>query len=198
MGLLSAPRRLAQLPPKTEKHLGSQQSVAACRNSDECIQFPGQTIKRKTPVSLSEASMDYLPYLLPANMEIFQLAAQKAKMLEDSEVCQKHDIFGFYFNPKRELSICTTRILGHPDPVASINATFLHEVVHLAQACKAGFKYVQAFGMKASTMPLAAAEATGLKKSIAFDRRAVHLEREAFFLESRPLSVRYVLKKYCF
>jgi hypothetical protein len=131
-------------------------------------------------------------------MEIFQLAAKKAKMLEDSQVCQKHDIFGFFFNPKRELSICTTRILDYPDPVTNINATFLHEVVHLAQACKTGFKSVQAFGMKTSTMPLAAAEATALKKAIAYDHRAVHLEREAFFLESRPLSVRYVLKKYCF
>jgi hypothetical protein len=142
--------------------------------------------------------MDYIPYLSPSSIEIHQLAIQKARIIEDGEPCRRYDIFGFFDAVKREITICTTRINGHLNPASIINETLLHETVHLAQACKTGFKGLSAFGVKTSMMPLSASKEASLRAVIAFDRRLSHIDREAFFMESRPDLARYVLRKYCF
>jgi hypothetical protein len=78
-----------------------------------------------------------------------------------------------------------------------INETFLHEAVHAAQACKTGFRYLAPFGMPRATLQLSAAKEADLRKVVAFDRNLKLTDREAFFMETRPQLVRYVVKKYC-
>ena len=51
--------------------------------------------------------------------------------------------------------------------------------------------------MAPSTLPLSAAKEADLRKVIAFDRNLRLTDREAFFMETRPELVRYVVKKYC-
>jgi len=141
--------------------------------------------------------MHYTHQLQPIAIEIHKILEKKVKILENSRVCKKYDIFGFFDARRKELSICSDTIARYPNPSYLINETFLHEAVHAAQACKTGFRHLEAFGMAPSTLPLSAAKEADLRKVIAFDRNLRLTDREAFFMETRPELVRYVVKKYC-
>ena len=55
--------------------------------------------------------MDYVSYLTPVAMEIRQLVQQKIRIIENSSICKKTTYFGYIDTRRRELSICTARIL---------------------------------------------------------------------------------------
>jgi hypothetical protein len=142
--------------------------------------------------------MDYVAYLNPITMEVHQLVQQKVRIVENGSVCNKFDIFGFFDTRKRELTICTSRILRFGDSARHINETILHESVHVAQACKGGFRTMHAFGLNSSDMVLTASREQDLKMYGRFDRHHRAVEREAFWMEDKPNEVLYVVKKYCF
>lgn len=142
--------------------------------------------------------MDYIAYLNPITMEVRQLVQQKVRIVENGSVCNKFDIFGFFDTHKRELTICTSRILRFGDSARHINETILHESVHVAQACKRGFRTISALGINSSAMVLTASRERDLRQVDRFGRNLRALEREAFWMEDKPNEVLYVVKKYCF
>ena len=143
--------------------------------------------------------MDYVAYLNPIAMEVHQLVRQKVAIVENGPACHKFDIFGLFHVHKRELTICTARILRSEDSMRHINETFLHESVHVAQACKGRFRSMHAFGVNSSAMVLTASRERDLGRSVQlFGRHLREIEREAFWMEDKPNEVKYVVNKYCF
>jgi len=142
--------------------------------------------------------MDMPPYLSPPVQEVLSMVSRKVRVVENGPVCRQQDIFGFFSAPRRELTICSRRILSYSSPSRDFNETVLHESVHVAQACKAGFRYLTAFGMPRRSMPLSAQKAADLRKVIAFNHALRDIDREAFYMEDKPELVRYVVRKYCF
>lgn len=146
----------------------------------------------------STNTMDYVAYLTPVAMEIRQLVQQKIRIIENSSICKKTNYFGYIDTRRRELSICTARIIAFGDAARHINETLLHESVHVAQACKTGFRGMRAFGINSSALVLTASREQDLKMFDRVYRNNKALEREAFWMEDKPNEVLYVLNKYCF
>ena len=132
--------------------------------------------------------MDYVAYLTPAAMEIRQLVQQKIRIIENSSICKKTTYFGYI----------DTRIIAFGDAARHINETLLHESVHVAQACKTGFRGMRAFGINSSALVLTASREQDLKMFDRVYRNNKALEREAFWMEDKPNEVLYVVNKYCF
>ena len=142
--------------------------------------------------------MDYVAYLTPIAMEVRQLVQKKVRIIENSSICKKTDYFGYIDTRRRELSICTARIIAFGDAKRHINETLLHESVHVAQACKTGLRGLRAFGINSSALVLTASREHDLKMFDRFDRNHRALEREAFWMEDKSNEVLYVVNKYCF
>ena len=147
---------------------------------------------------ICDPTMEMIPYLSPTSQEVLSMVSSLVRILEDGPACSQYDIFGFFSAPRRELTICNSRILGIGYPDRDFNETLMHESVHVAQACRAQFRDLRAFGIKRSAMPLSAAKAADLKKVLAFDAQLAQVDREAFYMENKPELVRYVVRKYCF
>ena len=141
--------------------------------------------------------MDATPYLSPQVQVVLSMVSRKVRILENGPLCRKHDIFGFFDAPKRELTLCSHRIVSYGSPYRHFNETILHESVHVAQACRVGFRYLSPFGLKSGAMPLSAEKAADLARTVAFDARLKNIDREAFSMEDKPRSVQYVLHRYC-
>jgi hypothetical protein len=74
-----------------------------------------------------------------------------------------------------------------------------HESVHVAQACKQNMREIKALGISPSVMSLSWNLEKDLKVSVKnFGSAIANIEREAFWMETKPDKVKYVLKKYCF
>ena len=142
--------------------------------------------------------MEMIPYLSPASQEVLTMVSSRVRILENGPACNQYDIFGFFSAPRRELTICSRRILSFGQPERDFNETLLHESVHVAQACRSQFRSLWAFGIKRSAMPLSAAKAADLKKVLAFDSQLAQIDREAFYMENKPELVRFLVRKYCF
>lgn len=144
--------------------------------------------------------MDYVAYLNPIELRVHEMIVRKAKIIENGPICRRYDIFGFFDARRREMTICTSRIKATEplEQAQMINQTLMHESVHLAQACKDGTGYLAPFGLKRSTMILAASRQAGLRKVVAFDSRLALIDHEAFYMEDKPEKVQYVVRKYCF
>lgn len=142
--------------------------------------------------------MEMTSYLSPQVQEVFKMVSRKVRVLDNGPMCTKYEIFGFFDAPRKELTICSRRIMASASRYDDMNATVLHESVHVAQSCGTSFRYLRPFGVKSSAMPLSAAKLAGLKKVIAFDARLAHIDREAFYMEDKPGLVASVLRKYCF
>jgi len=143
--------------------------------------------------------MDFLLYLSPQGMEIYNMISKKIRVVENTPICRKHDIFGWYDNQSKTIVFCTDKILSKPNPHYNFNMVLFHESVHVAQACKQNMREIKAFGISPSIMNLS----ENLKKDLAivvktFGSIATNIEKEAFWMEDKPSKVRYVLKKYCF
>ena len=143
--------------------------------------------------------MDFLLYLSPEGMEIYNMISKKIRVVENTPICQKYDIFGWYQNTSREMIFCTNRIVSKGNPEYYVNETLFHESVHIAQACKKNMKEIFPLGLSSSSTPLSRNKSNDLLKSIRISgQQIVSIEREAYWMEDKPDKVVYVLKKYCF
>lgn len=143
--------------------------------------------------------MIFLYFLTPDTVEIYRLLTQKAKVAEDSGICRKHDLFGWYNAAEKTLAICTSRIMSHENAKDYINETLLHEAVHVAQHCKAKGITVAPLHIAPSSMPITERRQQDIQTAMKINGPTVrHIEHEAFWMEDKPDKVRYVLRKFCF
>ncbi len=143
--------------------------------------------------------MEFLLFLSPASQEIYALAARKVRVAENTAICKKHDIYGWYDSGNRALSICTDRIKKGSDPAYYLNETLLHEATHVAQSCKGKMGGMVPFSINPKAMPLTERRRLDIEAAKRIAGNSVHhLEHEAFWMEDKPEKVKYVLKKYCF
>lgn len=142
--------------------------------------------------------MEFLLYLSLQSMDVYKMVSKKVKVVENSEICRKHEIFGFFTSHQKTLSICTNTIKSYSNFRENLNETLMHEAVHVAQSCKANFKYLSEFGINSNKMLLSESKKNDLKKVLIFDHRLKKVDHEAFWLEDKPNEVKYVLQKYCF
>jgi hypothetical protein len=141
--------------------------------------------------------MEFINYLNPSEMEVYEMVRKKVRVDENASICRKHQFFGFFDAKTRKLTICTETISKSWDVRAHINETLMHESVHVAQSCKSDFAFLDSFGIKTSLMPLSSAKENDLRKVLAFDSKLRQTDREAFWMEDKPGIVKYVVKKYC-
>lgn len=143
--------------------------------------------------------MEFLLYLSSQSSEIYQMISQKVRVAENTPVCRKYNIFGFFDSSRKEFSICTNKIksFGDYNLKGNIEATFLHESTHVAQACKTKQNVLEPFGISPSIMKLSSSQHADLRKVIAFDSRLKYVDMEAFWMEDKPDKVKYVVQKYC-
>jgi len=143
--------------------------------------------------------MDFLLYLSPEGSEIYNLISKKIRVVENTPICRKHDIFGWYENTVKTMVLCTDRILSKPNPHYNVNMVIFHESVHIAQACKQNMREIKPLGISPSTMVLSENLKKDLNVSVkTFGSNIANMEREAYWMETKPDKVKYVLKKYCF
>ena len=74
--------------------------------------------------------MDFLFYLSPQSMEIYQMVSRKIRVVENAPICRKHDIYGWFSPTEKTMNICTDRIVSRDNVKYYINETLLHESVH--------------------------------------------------------------------
>ena len=143
--------------------------------------------------------MIFLNYLTPDTAEIYRLLALKVRIAENSGICRKHDVFGWYNARDKVLTMCTMRIKEYGNTREYINETLLHEAVHVAQHCKAKGPAVVPLHIAPSSMPISARRQQDIQTAMKINGPSVkHIEHEAFWMEDKPDKVRYVLKKFCF
>lgn len=127
------------------------------------------------------------------------MISQKIRVVENTPICRKEKIYGWFDLDTKTMTFCTKRIVSDGSPTEYINETILHESVHLAQACKMNMAYIEPFGLSKSNTPLSDRREVDLNGTIALSgKKSYFIEREAFWMEDKPNKVRYVLKKYCF
>lgn len=141
--------------------------------------------------------MEFVNYLNPPQIEVYEMVRRKVRVDENTQICRKYDIFGFFDAKLRKLTMCTNIIKKYSNAQRNFNETLMHESVHVAQSCKSGFTFLDSFGIKTSLMPLSSAKENDLRKVLAFDSRLKQTDREAFWMEDKPEMVKYVVKKYC-
>lgn len=142
--------------------------------------------------------MEFLLYLSPESMDIYNMVSKKVRLSENTPICMKHNIFGFYDASKKVFSICTNRIKSYGNVREYIEETLFHESVHVAQSCKTKGGYLEPLGISPSKMNLNQRRKTDLKNAIAFDPRVKYIDMEAYWMEDKPEKVKYVIQKYCF
>ena len=142
--------------------------------------------------------MDFLAHLSPQGSEVYEMVSRKVKIVENAPICRVHDIFGWYQNTSRTLTLCTDRILSKENARYYINETLFHEAAHVAQACRHAMREIAPFGMSPA-MRLASNREKDLARSVKMSGKNIAaIEREAYWLEDKPGAVKHVLIKYCF
>ena len=140
--------------------------------------------------------MDFLFYLSPQSMEIYQMISRKIRVVENSPICRKQDIYGWFSLTEKTMNICTDRIVSRENAKYYINETLLHESVHLAQYCKN--KSLTPLGISSSNMNLSDRRRKDVESAVRLvGSIARQIEKEAFWMEDKPNEVKYVVKKYC-
>lgn len=142
--------------------------------------------------------MEFLLYLSTQNMEIYKIISQKIRVVENTQICKKEKIYGWFDVNTKTLTFCTTRIVSTGNPTEYINKTILHESVHLAQACKMNMAYIEPFGIYKKDMPLSSNKLQDVENSVNMASSSYQVEHEAYWMEDKPDKVKYVLQKYCF
>ena len=141
--------------------------------------------------------MNFLFYLSPQSMEIYQMVSRKIRVVENTPICRKHDIYGWFDIAKKTMNICTDRIVSKDNVKYYINETLLHEAVHLAQYCKN--KSLTPLGISSSNMNLSDRRRQDVESAVKLIGPHIRqIETEAFWMEDKPNEVKYVMKKYCF
>lgn len=144
--------------------------------------------------------MDYIAHLNPVEQQVQALVVRAARVVEDAPICYQHDIYGHFNTRGMWMAICTGRMRA-TEPWnlrRRINETFLHEAVHLAQACKGGHRYLLALGVKRSDMVLDQIRQADLRRIVAADRRLESIDHEALYYQDKPRKVKHMVHKYCF
>jgi hypothetical protein len=140
--------------------------------------------------------MEFLLYLSPQSMEIYQMISRRIKIVENTPICRKHDIYGWFNVIEKTMTICTDRIISRNDSEYYINETLLHESVHIAQYCKN--KSLTPLGIDSSQLQLSSRRNQDVESAVKISGPLVRqIEREAFWMEDKPNEVKYVVKKYC-
>jgi hypothetical protein len=143
-------------------------------------------------------ALDFLTHLSSANSDIYKILSQKIKFTENSSICRKHNIFGWFDYTKSIISICTDRIKTREEYIYYLNETFYHESVHAAQYCYGkGSQRLKAFNINPSLMKLNAGRTKDLSTAIRISGQQRQIEHEAFWMEDKPNKVKYVVEKYC-
>lgn len=143
--------------------------------------------------------MEFLLYLTPIGRDIYNLISQKVKVVENTPICRKHDIYGWYNSRQKLMIFCSDRIKKGPNPKFYFNETLYHESVHVAQVCKSKDQSLKPLGISPSMMPLTKNKMNDVEKSISISGSSLrHVEHEAYWMEDKPEKVRYVVRKYCF
>ncbi len=153
-------------------------------------------------------SMEFLLFLSKTDTEIIELIKKAGYNLrEDTLICiAKPNFFGAFNNKLKEVLICTKnikRVSGYYLPKVigednlttkkNIRETIRHEATHVAQACNGG-KPILNKTNKALSM-------NDYRKDSAI--RSANLsgrrdkETEAYWMETRPISIKKALEKYC-
>jgi len=139
--------------------------------------------------------MDFLLYLSPSGNEIYQTISKKIKFVENTPICRKYDIYGWFDSKSKTMTFCTNRIKFNGNASHYINETLYHESTHVAQSCKNN-KLIP-LGLYPINLP--PNKESDLKKSTSISGlNSYKIEREAFWLEDKPKKVLYYLKKFCF
>jgi len=142
--------------------------------------------------------MEFLIYLSPDLTGIYNMVSRKVRVVENTPVCRKYDIFGFYDSKTKILTMCTNKMKRNGDVEQNVKDTLLHESTHVAQSCKSGDGFLEDFGIEPSIMKLNYEREKALKTVVAFDYKLQKIDREAFWMEDKPDKVKYVIQKYCF
>jgi hypothetical protein len=140
--------------------------------------------------------MDFLLYLSPESTEIYQMISRRIRVVENTPICRKYDIYGWFNVNEKTMTICTDRIVSRGDHRYYVNETLLHESVHIAQYCKN--KSLIPLGIASSQLQLSSRRNQDVESAVRISGPSVRqIEREAFWMEDKPNEVKYVVKKYC-
>jgi hypothetical protein len=143
--------------------------------------------------------MEFLLYLSPTGQEIYQMISRKVRVVENTPICRKHNIYGWFDSMRKEMTFCTDTIKQGSSPEYYVNETLFHESVHVAQSCKNGNGYMEPFGISPSHMPLSEKRWKDVNTVVSAIGNSVrYIEQEAFWMEDKPDKVKYVVQKYCF
>jgi hypothetical protein len=142
--------------------------------------------------------MEFLLYLNPQSIEIYNLISQKVKFSENAPICYKSDIYGNYNSISNLITICTGSIKKSYATKKYTNETFLHEVVHYAQSCKSRNRTLVPFGINPKAMVLDSEKYITLKEIIAYDYRLKQIDHESLWMSEKPEKVKHSVLKYCF
>lgn len=143
--------------------------------------------------------MEFLLYLSPVGKEIYNMISQKIRVVENSPICAKHNIYGWYQSTNSTMIFCTARIKSGSNVEKYVNETLFHESVHLAQSCKNRMGNLLPLGISASSMKLSTNQQNDLNKSVSkYGNSHLSIEREAYWMEDKPGKVKYAIQKYCF
>jgi hypothetical protein len=140
--------------------------------------------------------MDFLLYLSPESTEIYQMISSRIRVVENTPICRKYDIYGWFNVNEKIMTICTDRIVSRGESEYYVNETLLHESVHIAQYCKN--KSLTPLGIAPSQLQLSSRRNQDVESAVKISGPSVRqIEREAFWMEDKPNEVKYVVKKYC-
>ena len=140
--------------------------------------------------------MDFLLYLSPESTEIYQMISSRIRVVENTPICRKYDIYGWFNVNEKIMTICTDRIISRGESEYYMNETLLHESVHIAQYCKN--KSLTPLGIASSQLQLSSRRNQDVESAVKISGPSVRqIEREAFWMEDKPNEVKYVVKKYC-
>lgn len=128
--------------------------------------------------------MEFLSFLLPIHMEIYETLIKANVIVEEHHIScgtqKKWD--GWVLSTKDKLNkynrtvvaICTDTMKHvYEDWQGEINRTLAHEAIHVAQLCKSKDGHVRPLGFRDD------------------------VEKEAFAVQDNPREVLRILKKYC-
>ena len=70
--------------------------------------------------------MEFLLYLSTQGLDIYNMISKKVLVVENTPICRKHDIYGWYDSNTKTMALCTDRIKSGPNSTYYINETLYH------------------------------------------------------------------------
>jgi len=140
--------------------------------------------------------MEFISYLSTDGKDIYKLLSKKIHFAENTSICRKHKIYGWFESSSKTMVFCTQRIKSNPDFKYYVEETLLHESGHVAQYCK-GRGTVVPLGLNANYLSSRRIEDLKLSVSM-FGNQIRKVETEAYWLENKPSEVKTQILKYCF